>query len=146
MEYFISLLYLLLASWGGIYKLWFQTFDDTSHDGSMYKFEAKEDGFFRRLVTMKTIDILRIATCNMILRTGYITHSNLCMHFVGCRSSMAWRSFLRSASHAASRSVSSLKFYFRMTVAWPLCLRHNIIRNQQGIFCNNANDWMTLGN
>ena len=46
---------------------------------------------------------------------------------------------------SASRSVSSLKFYFRTTVAWPL-LRHNIIRNEQGIFRNNANDCMTLGN
>ena len=42
----IFLFYLLLASWGGIYKLWFQTFDDTLHDGSMHKFEAKKDGFF----------------------------------------------------------------------------------------------------
>ena len=31
------------------------------------------------------------------------------------------------------------KFYLRMTVAWPLCLRHNILRNEQEIFHNNAN-------
>ena len=35
---------------------------------------------------------------------------------------------------SASRSVSSSKFYFRMTVAWLLCLRHNISRKEQGIF------------
>ena len=31
------------------------------------------------------------------------------------------------------------KFYLRTTVAWPLCLRHNILRNEQEIFHNNAN-------
>ena len=31
------------------------------------------------------------------------------------------------------------KFYLRTTVAWPLCLRHNILRNKQEIFHNNAN-------
>ena len=31
------------------------------------------------------------------------------------------------------------KFYLKMTVAWPLCLRHNILRNEQEIFHNNAN-------
>ena len=30
------------------------------------------------------------------------------------------------------------KFYLRKTVAWPLCLRHDILRNEQGIFNNNA--------
>ena len=35
-----------------------------------------------RLVTMKTIDILKIATCNIIMRTGYITHDYLCMYFI----------------------------------------------------------------
>ena len=30
-------------------------------------------------------------------------------------------------------------FYLRTTVAWPLCLRHNILRNEQEIFHNNAN-------
>ena len=52
-----ALLYLLLPSWGGIHKLWFQTIDGTLHDGSMHKFEAKKDNCFRRLVTMKTINI-----------------------------------------------------------------------------------------
>ena len=40
---------------------------------------------------------------------------------------------------SASRSVSSSKFYLRTTVAWPLCLRHNILRNEPEIFHNNAN-------
>ena len=31
------------------------------------------------------------------------------------------------------------KFYLRTTIAWPLCLRHNILRNEQEIFHNNAN-------
>ena len=30
------------------------------------------------------------------------------------------------------------KFCLRTTVAWPLCLRHNILRNEQDIFHNNA--------
>ena len=28
----------------------------------------------------------------------------------------------------------------RTIVAWPLCLRHDIIRNKQGLYQNNAND------
>ena len=48
----------------------------------MQKFEAEKDSCFRRLVTMKTMDILKIATYNMVLRTGYITHGNLCMYFM----------------------------------------------------------------
>ena len=31
------------------------------------------------------------------------------------------------------------KFYLRKTVTWPLCLRHNILRHEQGIFHNNTN-------
>ena len=53
---------------------------------------------------------------------------------------------------SASRSVSSSKFYLRMTVAWPLCLRHNIYGNEQEIFHNNGyvmfvknDDCVTLG-
>ena len=31
------------------------------------------------------------------------------------------------------------KFYLRTSVAWPLCLRHIILRSKQEIFHNNAN-------
>ena len=67
-------------------------------------------------------------------RTGDMTHDNLCMWIV----SAAWRPLSESAK-SASRSASSLKFYLRTTVAWPLCLRHNILTNEQGTFHNNAN-------
>ena len=45
-DYFISLLYLLLAIWGGIHKLRFQTFDDTLCDGSMHEFERRRTAVF----------------------------------------------------------------------------------------------------
>ena len=70
---------------------------------------------------MKTINILKIATRNMISRTGDIAHDNLYVAF-------------SEIGKSASGSVISSKFYLRTTVAWPLCLRHNILRKEQGIF------------
>ena len=40
--------------------------------------------------------------------------------------------FVKKGRSPFRRSVSSSKFYLRTTVAWPLCLRQNILRNGQG--------------
>ena len=45
---------------------------------------------------------------------------------------------------SASRSVGSSKFYLRKTVAWPLCLRHDIFKNEQGIYKMYRNRICTL--
>ena len=75
------------------------------------------------------------ATRNMISRTSDITQVRPSSH-VGRLGSMAAFSEI---GKSASRSVSSSKVYLRTTVAWPLCLRHNILRNEQEIFHNNVN-------
>ena len=53
---------------------------------------------------MKTINILKIATRNMISRTGDIAHDNLYVAF-------------SEIGKSASGSVISSKFYLRTTVA-----------------------------
>ena len=84
---------------------------------------------------VKNIKILKIATRKVTSRTGDITHDNLCLWVVSAFSEIAM---------SANRSVGSSKFYLRKTVAWQLCLRHDIFKNEQGIYKMYRNRICTL--
>ena len=69
-------------------------------------------------MTMKSMQYFKL-TAHVIYR------EQVTLHEKGCLSSVV--AFLEMGK-SASRSLSSLKFYLRMTVAWPLCLRHKYIK------------------